>query len=145
MVAFWGVIRDSQSNINIYYSPSLQLPTSNWCSAWQLAMQAGTWERAAPNNIVCTVPQYVRHHKLPPPRVLHVWYRPGQDTWRVGSNVYVWTFFGAYSAPHYIFYFFTFYSWFCLNLGFCEKICWLGHYWRRYVCSTLSETKQNRL
>ncbi len=35
--ASWGFIRSLQSNINICYSPSLQLPTYNWRYAGQLA------------------------------------------------------------------------------------------------------------
>ncbi len=59
-----------------------------------VAGRAGTWEQTSHNNTVCTVPQSVRYHKLPPPRVLRVCYLPGQATWRVGSNIYAWNVFG---------------------------------------------------
>ncbi len=93
-VAFWGghTVRALQSNINIHYSPQPAAPnlkTEALPGSWP-----GRYMRmTAPSNTVCTAPQSVRYHKLPPPRVLRVSYQPGQATWRVGSNVFVWNVF----------------------------------------------------
>jgi hypothetical protein len=65
-VAFWEVIRALQSNINIYYYPQPAAPhlLPKLCLA---AGRDSTWERTAPNNTVCMIPQSVQYHKLPPP------------------------------------------------------------------------------
>ncbi len=103
-VAFWGFIRALQSNLNIYFTPQSAAPhlELKLCLA---AGRAGTWERTAPNNTVCTVrvPQSVRYHKLPQPRLLRVCYQPGQATWRVRSKVYVWNIYDIYPNGSYIY------------------------------------------
>ncbi len=70
-VAFWGVIRALQSNINICYYPHPAAPniTYNWRSVRQLAgymRMDSTWG----DNTVCMVPQSVRYRKLLPPSML---------------------------------------------------------------------------
>ncbi len=72
-MAFLGVIRALQSNINKCYSPQPAAPspllTEDLPGSWPgryMRMDTGT----APNNTVCTVPQSVQYHKLPPPSVL---------------------------------------------------------------------------
>ncbi len=56
-VAFGGVIRALQSNLNLCYSPGLQLPTFNWRSAGQLA--GPVHENGQPLTT-----QSVQHHSL---------------------------------------------------------------------------------
>ncbi len=81
-----GVGGHKSTPSNILFPPASSSPL--------ITARVGTWERSASNNTVFTVPQSVRYHKLPPPRVLLlVCCQPGHATWRCGSNVYVWNVF----------------------------------------------------
>ncbi len=81
----------------LYNPPTLQHPTYNWSSVWKLA--GLVHENGQPLTT-----QSVQYHRLSLQGLsgtisfrlqgeLHVSYLPGQDKWRVGSNVYVWNVF----------------------------------------------------